>query len=52
MTDRKNLAGTGVLFSFLLLLGVTGCFEVDDSSPKKLRVLYTSDVIGNVEPCG
>ena len=52
MTDRKYFAGTGILFSLLLLIGVTGCFEVDESSPKKLRVLFTSDVIGNVEPCG
>ncbi len=40
------------LLCFALLFGLTGCFEVDNRSDRKLRIFYTSDAVGNVEPCG
>lgn len=42
----------GSLFCLIALFGLTACFDVDERSARKLRVFYSSDVVGSVEPCG
>ncbi len=48
----KRRHAVGLLSAFLLVLFGSGCFEVDDKSDRFLRLLYSSDIVGNIEPCG
>jgi hypothetical protein len=48
---RIASAGAACLLLLLALLS-TGCFETTDKSPRKLRVFYSSDLVGGLEPCG
>jgi hypothetical protein len=43
---RASLSLLVAAFSLL------GCFETSDKSPRKLRVFYSSDLVGSLEPCG
>ncbi|MBM3321774.1 MAG: hypothetical protein FJY73_14010 [Candidatus Eisenbacteria bacterium] len=52
MPKRRIASGLACLSVLLLFLLSAGCFETSDKSPKKLRVFYTSDVVGSLEPCG
>lgn len=46
-----RIAAAG-LPAFVALLLFAGCFDTGDKSPRKLRVFFTSDVVGSLEPCG
>ncbi len=48
---RRVAAGGIVLLPFWLF-ALTGCFESSDLSARKLRVFYSGDVGGSIEPCG
>jgi len=45
-------AAGGIALVLILTFAVSGCFEVSDRSARKLRVFYSGDVAGAVEPCG
>lgn len=48
---RSRILSAGLAAS-LAMLSFAGCFETSDKSPRKLRVFYSSDVVGSLEPCG
>lgn len=52
MRKMKRQAILAGLVAGCALLGVTGCFETSDRSIRKLRVFYSSDLVGGIEPCG
>ena len=47
--DRGILIG---LLAVFLLSALPGCFERSDKSWRKLRVFYSSDMLGAIEPVG
>ncbi|MFH1278860.1 MAG: hypothetical protein ABIK65_10830 [Candidatus Eisenbacteria bacterium] len=52
MTTRKHSSLLLALLLGFVLLSLTGCFETTDKSIRKLRIFYSSDVVGSLEPCG
>ncbi len=52
MPKHRIGSGLACLSLLLVVLFSAGCFETSDKSPTKLRVFYTSDVVGSLEPCG
>ncbi|MBN1825636.1 MAG: hypothetical protein JW958_05155 [Candidatus Eisenbacteria bacterium] len=40
------------LLAFLLLSTLSGCFETGEKSWRKIRIFYSSDMIGGIEPVG
>lgn len=52
MTDRlRSGIVLGLLFG-IVLFSASGCFETTDKSIRKLRIYYSSDLVGSLEPCG
>lgn len=52
MTMRHFHAVAAGLLAGALIMGASGCFETTDKSIRKLRVFYSSDMVGSLEPCG
>ncbi len=52
MRSRGKVGLAACALAFLLLLSVSGCFETSEKGWRWIRLCYTSDVIGNLEPCG
>lgn len=48
---KRHRAPLALLLGFVLF-SLTGCFETTDKSTRKLRIFYSSDVVGAIEPCG
>jgi len=40
------------LLGILLLSALAGCFETTEKSWRKLRIFYSSDILGAIEPVG
>ncbi len=52
MTMRKHLNILGALGALLLFLTGSGCVESESTDLSRLRILYSSDLLGELEPCG
>ena len=51
ITQRRTVLSLALLLGFALLSSM-GCFETTDKSARKLRIYFSSDVVGALEPCG
>lgn len=46
----RKVAALSILFFAVLF--TTGCFETSEKSWRKIRIFYTSDILGTLEPSG
>jgi hypothetical protein len=52
MTNGRIRFALAALATLLGALSLAGCFDTTDKSPRKLRIFYSSDLVGSIEPCG
>lgn len=48
----KQIGSVGVVCGLLLFLAGSGCLETEDADLSRLRIIYSSDLLGELEPCG
>lgn len=49
---QKQFGILAAIGALLLFLTGSGCVESDDTDLSRLRILYSSDLLGELEPCG
>lgn len=50
---NRSFLRSVIVFGMLLVLGiVSSVYIIAGSTPKTIRVIYTNDMVGYIEPCG